>query len=86
MKKRLPRYPKTPEDRLMVLEKIRRCRVENVLKLIRWKYDDLKELKEDLWNAYEETESEIIWENFLHVDEALQIKEEKEGIPWDMYF
>jgi hypothetical protein len=85
MTKKKAGYPRTPEETQNLLKELESKRVENVLMLIKWSFEDLLDLKKNLWYCYKDFDSVIAYEKYSQVDEALQIKEDNEEMPWDCY-
>lgn len=74
---------KKQTDPEKILMKLIDGRVQNVQMLINWSYADLKEMKKRYWEAYQDFKSEIIYEKFSQIDEAIQVKQGNDEQAWD---
>jgi len=66
-----------------ILNELQLKKTENLLLMTKWSFEDLIEMSHRYYNAYKETESEIIYEKFSQVTEAITIKRGNEEEIWD---
>jgi hypothetical protein len=66
-----------------ILKKLRADRQDNLRILIKWSFKDLEELKDEYFQAYKSFSTDIIWERYSQVDEAIRIKIGNEEQAWD---
>jgi len=66
-----------------ILKKLRAERQDNLRILTKWSFKDLEELKDEYFQAYKSFNSDIIWERYSQVDEAIRIKIGNEEQAWD---
>jgi hypothetical protein len=73
------------------LVKLELTSVENILKLTEWTFDDLIELKNTYWEAYQSQvkanellSASVIYKKYCIVDEAIVIKKNNGTEIWDL--
>lgn len=71
-------FPITPKERAYVLKKLQENRVNNVQMLIKWSFEDLRNLEKGIWSAWEIHQSEIMLEKLSQLNESISIKSENE--------
>jgi hypothetical protein len=66
-----------------ILAKLTAERQDNLQKLIKWSFKDLEKMMNDYYQAWKIFDSDVLYEKFSQVDEAIQIKKGNEEQAWD---